>query len=368
MAHVMQPNQSRQSTGDNSQDDTRRDRRSTNSGTHSGHRLIPKDIKFGGTSDEDVTAFINSLIRYATYVHLSDDDLCDLFPLTLSNRAEFWFQSLPSSITKNWTRLSNTYLEKYGPSSRGFVHEVALLERVQNPNESIDAYASDLINRFQMTGTREPERWKTFVRGLQPELKAFVLDKGCSTFDEAETLAKKAEQLKFITSPVGQTSIAAVRAHENPPSKREDHRLVDSHQHHDKPRCLLCDKIGHDVSRCWSLPMAQKQMKADSDARQNRFRNNSNNSGTNNGYNQTPHQGYQHRGSYNTPSDTNGYRGRQGHDSRAPRGYIQNSQYHRESHGNNSYHNRRDSSSGRNQSRSQWSGPSNQGNWISPRL
>ena len=203
MAHVMQPNQSRQSTGDNSQDDTRRDRRSTNSGTHSGHRLIPKDIKFGGTSDEDVTAFINSLIRYATYVHLSDDDLCDLFPLTLSNRAEFWFQSLPSSITKNWTCLSNTYLEKYGPSSRGFVHEVALLERVQNPNESIDAYASDLINRFQMTGTREPERWKTFVRGLQPELKAFVLDKGCSTFDEAETLAKKAEQLKFITSPVG---------------------------------------------------------------------------------------------------------------------------------------------------------------------
>ena len=145
---------------------------------------------------------------------------------------------------------------------------------------------------------------------------------------------------------------------------------MDSRQHHDKPRCLLCDKIGHDVSRCWSLPMAQKQMKTDSDARQNRFRNNSNNSGTNNGYNQTPHQGYQHRGSYNTPNDTNGYRGRQGHDSRAPRGYIQNcySQYHRESHGNNSYHNRRDSSGGRNQSRSQWSGPSNQGNWISPRL
>ena len=82
MAHVMQPNQSRQSTGKNSQHDTRRDRRSTNSVTHNGHghRLIPKDIKFGGTSDEDVTAFINSLIRYATSVHLSDDDLRDLFP------------------------------------------------------------------------------------------------------------------------------------------------------------------------------------------------------------------------------------------------------------------------------------------------
>ena len=130
-----------------------------------------------------------------------------------------------------------------------------------------------------MTGTKEPERWKTFVRGLQPELKAFVLDKGRSTFDEAETL------LKSITSPASQTSIAAVRANENPPSKREDHRLVDSRQHHDKPRCLR-DKIGHDASCCWYLPMAQKQMKTDSDARQNKFRNR-NNFGTNNGYNQT---------------------------------------------------------------------------------
>ena len=101
MTHIVKPQNNAQEATINS--DTRNDRRSTDSiktGRSHSNRQISKDIKFGGASQEDVMVFINNLHRYATFVQLSDQDLCDLFPLTLTNRAEFLYQSLPSSVTQ----------------------------------------------------------------------------------------------------------------------------------------------------------------------------------------------------------------------------------------------------------------------------
>lgn len=158
-------------------------------------RPIPKDISFGGACHEDVLGYISQLLIYSEYVNLSNSDLCKMFPLTLTGRALFWFRSLSASTTNDWGKLHAELLEKFGPQTKGFVHETALLSRTQFPSEPVEKYATDLMKRFQMAGCSGLEMFKTFVRGLRPKLRAFVLQHNPADFGEAETLAMKGEQL-----------------------------------------------------------------------------------------------------------------------------------------------------------------------------
>ena len=113
-------------------------------------------------------------------------------------------------------------------------------------------------------------------------MKAFVFDKGCATFDEAETIARKTEQLHTITSSTKSTAIATVNAGERiVPQKQHS---SEPHPRKSVPQCALCDRVGHDVNDCWLLQRARNTIRDGSEKRSTRGRSRQN-SGSFNGQN-----------------------------------------------------------------------------------
>ena len=98
----------------------------------------------------------------------------------------------------NWANLSAAFLRKYGPAALNLLQESQLLDRQQGPNESVEAYSLDMLNRLEMTALPQNEKLKVYIKGLQPYFRGQVLDKGADTLDRAESLAKQAESLRSL--------------------------------------------------------------------------------------------------------------------------------------------------------------------------
>ena len=62
-------------------------------------------------------------------------------------------------------------------------------------------YAGDVFKRLSLTGTKDPEAWKIFTKGLRPEIKFLVLQKQPETLDQAQKYAFEAEQLITLQQP-----------------------------------------------------------------------------------------------------------------------------------------------------------------------
>ena len=230
-------------------------------------RDIPKDLIFSGGENEQASPFLKKLSTFTSYMSLTEQDICKLFPLTLSGRAFSWYHNLPVSVQNNWQQLQDAFLCHYGAQARGFLYETTILDRTQHPKESVHEYASDLARRFDTLGTQDPEKWKWFVRGLQPKIKTYVIQQKCNSFDEAERLAKQAEQIQLLL-PQDNTlpeTLATLFDKLNVATKSETQTTEQStrrdlqhqprHTTHDEPRpfCKYCNRNGHFTSECRSV-------------------------------------------------------------------------------------------------------------------
>ena len=257
-------------------------------------KSIPQDIHFSGDCSEDGQLFLNKLRRYAKYVEYGPEDVCALFPLLLSERALFWFEEQSERTKENWKPLHEAFLKRYGPSARSLIEETALLDRKQESTESVDKYTSDVMKRTALAGIRDPERWKTYVRGLQPKIRSYVIDKNPTSFEEAEVYARKGEQLHKMEDTSIIQQISALLPKQKPATSGEDDRLTKVEttladltericvlttkgSHESRPRtrepqnsgpgqqyrptsrttdgrpiCEACKKVGHYTHACWT--------------------------------------------------------------------------------------------------------------------
>ena len=171
-----------------------------NTGRKVPHKDIPKDISFNGNISENAINFLDKLTQFARYMNMTDSDLCSLFPLILTEKAYKWFGDLPDTVTSNWTELKKQFIQQFGPHKKGFVFKMSLLNRTQQPGETVDDYIIDLTRRFDLLGTTDPDKWETFVKGLHPKIKAFVLQHDVTDFNHAEQLARRGEQVQIISN------------------------------------------------------------------------------------------------------------------------------------------------------------------------
>lgn len=165
---------------------------------------------FTGDSQENISQFIQKLECFSTFMNYTEEKIKALLPILLTGRAAAWYASLPSTSTDTWAALKAALVTKYGPNSIGFLQQSILLDRSQGPTETISAYANDIYQRLSLTGTQDPESWKTFVKGLRPELKCHVLTRQPTSLDQAQQFALEAEQLLTIQQPALLTTCAKV--------------------------------------------------------------------------------------------------------------------------------------------------------------
>lgn len=158
--------------------------------------LLPKP--FGGSISENPTKFLRSVNQYAVYMGLDNPAKCHLMPMILTSRAKNWYDSLLPDTQNDWDALQTQLEAKYGAAAVGLLRKNQLLNRQQGEGESIEAYTTDLIARLDMTAAPEPEKLEIYIRGLSPYYRAYVLDRGAQTIEQAETQALKAESLRVL--------------------------------------------------------------------------------------------------------------------------------------------------------------------------
>ena len=161
------------------------------------HSLVPK--QFAGTSSEDALWFIQ---KFKQYLRVNSDmNPLEMFPLYMKGSSDLWydgFQKQQPSAT--WDQLKTAFLEQFGPQARGYVAQSELMTRQQGPNESVEAYSKDMMDRLVLAGCREPQLWTAYVKGLCPQLRARVLSSHPTTIHSAEVFARENEQLLKLHS------------------------------------------------------------------------------------------------------------------------------------------------------------------------
>ena len=166
--------------------------------THRGRATVPPPRTFGGMPDEDPVTFLSSFTGYAKYYHGEDENaFWALFPMYLVGRARSWHGKLSEDTKEHWQNLKDAFSEKYAISGDDTRRDT-ILERRQSEGETVAAFSKDIDSRLNRVAAGDAERRKVFIRGLLPHIRADVLSKTPTTFEEAERLAEESERLHVL--------------------------------------------------------------------------------------------------------------------------------------------------------------------------
>ena len=157
----------------------------------SGAHLLPP--AFCGTLEESAQDFLDRLSQFCLLQAYPDARKLQLAGCLLQQRALEWFTQLSDDTKADWATFQTAILEKFGPASRDDFHVANLMQRRQQPGETVTSYTKDMRHRLKMAGLKDPERCRTYVHGLQKTLMGRVLQQHPSTPDEAERFALNAE-------------------------------------------------------------------------------------------------------------------------------------------------------------------------------
>ena len=260
---------------------------------HTATASLLRDLSFSGAQKENVRTFLQKLNGRAELFSLSDTQKAQIFGILVTGLAFSWYQSLDNSTKRDWQRLQDACMEQYGPPAGSMFHVAATLEHTQGRHQSVDSYIAEMVQRFERCDAAENRRVESFVRGLRPEFRVYVMEKDPSTFREAERLAKKIEHLQSQTkdqpppaaieamlayTPSQTQAVASVASDSDLArqvreltaelallkSNKEEkgaraetvddrrRRTPQSRTTQGRPRCQRCDKVGHYNDACGS--------------------------------------------------------------------------------------------------------------------
>ena len=160
-----------------------------------GNLIAPE--KFAGRDTEDISSWLEHFDDYATFQGWDAGKKLQALPLMLTGRARTHFKAITPAPT-TWNAACDCLRRKYGPGTRGFLEETSTMDRCMAAHENVTEYAEEMLKRLNRAGVEEPQKWRYFVRGLPPSIRAYVLDKDPTSFDQAEQFARKAEQLAAV--------------------------------------------------------------------------------------------------------------------------------------------------------------------------
>ncbi len=177
------------------------------------HGFTPES--FNGDPMQDATLFLSRFDQYCSYFDKTPAQKLAIFPMLLKQRAYRWFEKVPATSKATWNLLKTAFETEYGPSSKSYIDQTTLLDRSQGLHEDVRQYATDIMQRIQLTGIEDSEAKTVFIKGLKSELKPHVLTKNPGTLKDAEKSAIEAEQLHHLQRDVIHNTVAKALATTN---------------------------------------------------------------------------------------------------------------------------------------------------------
>lgn len=151
--------------------------------------LMPE--RFSGTGDPDM--WFARFKRFAELQKWSDDQMCAVFPLLLSDRAQEWVATLTEDTLADFEALERVFLARFrpGPSDKWRLL-TEFQSRKQRPNESVDDYCQHIVQIGHKLERSEKDIVQTLIAGLHPRVAAYLKFAAPSSLDETVQGAKMA--------------------------------------------------------------------------------------------------------------------------------------------------------------------------------
>ena len=108
----------------------------------------------------------------------------------LAGPAEDFYYSLPPDQKSSYAELQNSLRERFANDHQIWIIWQAVTTHQQGAIEPLDAYLTDLTNKFRRLNITDAEKMRYFVQGLPPEVRETVLLRQPKSFREAEEIAR----------------------------------------------------------------------------------------------------------------------------------------------------------------------------------
>jgi hypothetical protein len=171
-------------------------------------RLEPFEIGKSGARDW--------LTRFSLYIQtkgLAEDTKPAVLGLFLKGGAWHWYLTLDPQIRSSWERLAEEFLRHFDNQKFRFVRLNDLMSKEQKVDQSVEKYSAEILELAMALSISESERLSFFIRGLQPQIRSFVLRSAPATYADAVTQAKLYEATAPLNSaaPTATAIVAAIQ-------------------------------------------------------------------------------------------------------------------------------------------------------------
>lgn len=173
---------------------------------YAGNVRIELPPPFAGDEEQSFLCWIRQY-EVAVTALVGDSEDCDhelsrLLPTRLTRAAFLLWDSLPRPLKMDYPAVKARLMEAFG---RGYFldrFKTNLSARQRAPNESLDVYAADICRLVQEAFpnygvvAQQEEKFRRFLAGLDPALRAKCHEQGATDLEEALIIASRCEMAR----------------------------------------------------------------------------------------------------------------------------------------------------------------------------
>ena len=166
---------------------------------------------FHGYDSEDISRWLNKFESYLKLrrIEVSSPTALAELELNLAGPAEDFYYSLPAEQRGTFKQLRDALMERFSNDNQSWITWQAVSTRQQGPLEPLDAYLTDLTNKFRRLNISDADKMRYFVQGLKPDVRETVLLRQPRTFREAQEMARLACAVKTTINNFPESTLAA---------------------------------------------------------------------------------------------------------------------------------------------------------------
>jgi len=166
-------------------------------------------LSYSGHTDEDIKSFVS---RFNTYAQLRDFTAPKkvlAFTSCIEGHARIFLDSVPEDNKKTVEDIVKLLEEHFQGKTWQWSVQSKLLARTQMQDESLDNYASSIMVACRQLQKGDSEMQDIFIRGLLPEIRAFVMSQKPKSFQESFDAAKLGYSIKVASQ--GQSVVSVIQ-------------------------------------------------------------------------------------------------------------------------------------------------------------
>lgn len=147
-----------------------------------------------------------------------DYELVRILPTRLTKAAFLLWDSLPTAVQADYTAVKERLQEAFGQRHFMDCFRANLSARPRAPGESLDVYAADISKLVQEAFpgygdiAQREEKFRRFLAGLDPTLRAKCHEQGATDLEEALVIAGRCEMARVRHTPSGSSAAATVHS------------------------------------------------------------------------------------------------------------------------------------------------------------